>query len=192
MTSRWGYLIGVLIAFAGLILGIVIIASGASGIAGGLQQVRVPGEATLQLDEAGTYTIFHEQRSSLDGVVYSDTDVTGLSVTVTGPQGQKVPLNAPAASTTYAAGGREGYGMLTFDVETPGPYIIRASYPAGRTGDTAVLAVGSGFMKGLFGTVFGALAAIFGGFVIGLIVFIMTYVRRRPVRRARREKAASA
>src|SRR5262249_43393791 len=45
-------------------------------------RVVVPGDAELKLEEPGTYTIFHEYHSLVDGRIYTVEGVSGLTIDV--------------------------------------------------------------------------------------------------------------
>lgn len=54
-------------------------------------QVVVPGEMELTLD-SGSYTIFHERQSTVDGRIFSADGIAGLGVTLTSAAGEPVAL----------------------------------------------------------------------------------------------------
>jgi hypothetical protein len=143
----------------------------------GLTRFVVPGETTLTF-EAGTYTIFHEPQGVLDGKIYSSGSLSGLTVTVAGPDGNDVPLSA-AGSGRYSFGGHTGYSVFDFTAASPGPYVIAARYADDAPGPQTVLAVGAGFLSGLLTTIFGSLAIAFGGAIIAAIILVRTLVKRR-------------
>ena len=147
-----------------------------------LTQVVVPGEATLTLAQPGNYTIFHERESVVDGRVYSSGSLSGLRVTLRNAAGERVPLSGPAASTRYNFGGRSGVGIFEFKITEPGRYRLSAAYEGGRTEPRTVLAVGSGFVASLLATIFGALAFAFGGVILGAIIAVVVFVKRRKAR----------
>ena len=149
-----------------------------------LTQVVVPGEATLRLTEPGTYTIFHERRSVIDGRVYSSDRISGLRISLRNAQGERVPLSSPGVSSTYNLSGRSGAAIFSFEIKDAGTYRLTAAYDDGRAGPRVVLAVGTGFMAGLMATVFGTLAFAFAGIIAAIVIFVLVFRRRRRARQA--------
>jgi hypothetical protein len=149
----------------------------------GLEQVVVPGETELALD-AGTYTIFHEHRSVVDGRFYSAPEnVPGLRVrVVSAASGRELPVRPPGGDASYSIGGRSGVAIFSVDVPEPGRYRVSGDVPGG--GGPYVLALGSGFGRRLLTTILGAIAVALLSFVAALTVAIVTFVRRRRARGA--------
>jgi hypothetical protein len=143
----------------------------------GMTRVVVPGEQAVTL-EAGSYTIFHETHSVIDGVVYASPGLGGLVVTVTGPDGEAVPLEA-AGSGRYSFGGHTGYSVFDFTAPVAGDYVVAGRYQADGAGPETVIAVGAGFMSSLLGTIFGSLGIAFAGSIIAAALAVMTLVQRR-------------
>ena len=169
--------------FAGVVLLVGVIGFGAIlylGLRGlSMQRVVVPGSDELVLDEPGRYTIYHESRSVMGGRVYDVSDVSGLTVElVSAETGESIPLDAPGANTTYELRGRSGRGVLTFEVDRPGAYLLSAEYPAGA-GPETVLAVGRGLGTRIAMTVAGAIAVGIGSFLLAVAVVVVTCIRPR-------------
>lgn len=182
MPSRMGYLVALGVFGVGMIGFAAFLFFGLRGLGDELPRFVVPGTTELALNRTGTYTIFHESESVVDGRVYAPADVSGLSVEVVSAEtGQSIPLDTPGASSSYTLGGRSGTAVLTFEVEEPGPYRLIASYANG-SGPETVLAVGHGFGRRLFMTVAGAIAIAFGSAGIALAIAVVTFVRRRRAR----------
>lgn len=97
-----------------------------------LEQIIVPGFGEFDLPRAGTYTIFHEYESKVDGVIYHrhksthfliDMKVTELAT------GTEIPTIVVPTTETYQIGRREGVSWFAFTVERPGRYSLSAAYP---------------------------------------------------------------
>src|SRR3954469_17949926 len=75
-----------------------------------LVRVVVPGSSVLALDKPGAYTIFHEQKSFVDGQYYASKSVEGLRVVLVAEAGggAAVKLDEPSGSSSYSIGNREG------------------------------------------------------------------------------------
>ena len=149
-----------------------------------LEQVVVPGEAELALDP-GTYTIFHEHQSVVDGRYYSAPEaVPGLRVRVlSAATGEALPVRPPGATSSYSIGGRSGVAIFAFDVPKPGRYRVVADVSDGDEGPF-VLALGKGFGRRLVTTILAAIGIAFLSFVAAMWVAIATFIKRRRAARA--------
>jgi hypothetical protein len=181
-SPLWFVLAGV-IAVAGFVAAGFQIVSGIGAVEGRLMQVVMPGSSVLSLSQPGTYTIYHERHSIVDGRVYTSTDVGGLRVSMRGPGGGEVQLAPSSGGSTYKFGSREGRSIFSFSATTPGEYRITGALPDGRTEPKVVLAVESGLMGGMFQMIGGALGLAFGGLAIaGVLVFITLWQRSKAKR----------
>lgn len=181
MPGRKWYAVSAIVLVGGLVVAGLVLFSRLQGLGDELQQVMVPGEVELSLDRSGTYTIFHEYESMVEGRYYSSPEtITGLAVRVTsGARGTPVELRAPPVRATYSFGGRSGVSIFSFDIEGPGRYRVSAGYPDARTEPRIVLTVGRGFVTGLVRTILGAIGIAFGTFAIAGAIAVVTFVKRR-------------
>jgi hypothetical protein len=178
------YFIALVVAIAGWVGMGLILFSGISSMAGQMKRVLVPGQAELKLDKPGTYTIFHEHQSTMNGRVYNVENVSGLQITVRAlPGGTVVPLTR-GASSNYSYSGHAGRSLFNFEVRQPGTYQIIGAYSDGRKEPQTVLAISSGFLGGLIGTILGALAMAFGGMGLAIAIFVIVFIKRRRARQA--------
>jgi hypothetical protein len=148
----------------------------------GVIRMVVPGKIAMAL-QPGSYTVFHEYRAVVGGRYYETPEVSGLRVVVTTAQGTPVELGG-AAETRYTLPGHSGVSLLTFDIDTPGSYILSAGY-ADKNGPETVLAVGQGFIRRLFGLIGGTIAIAFAGLGSTIAIASVTYVKRRRAREAK-------
>jgi hypothetical protein len=191
MLSRFWYFAAFCIFVAGIVGAAFFGISRFGDLENALIRVVVPGEGVLDLNEAGTYTIFHESTGTVDGVVYSAADISGLRVALQSTEtGAEIPLARPTANASYNFGGSSGVGIFAFDIETPGPYRLSAAYDDGRAEPQAILSVASGFVSKLLGTIFGAIGIVFGSIVLAIVIAIVTFVRRRRARSTAPQPAA--
>jgi hypothetical protein len=147
-------------------------------------RVVMPGSIVVTLDAPGTYTIYHEADSVVDGKLYSAPNIAGLSVTVTGDgTGAQIPVAVPSMSSSYSVGGHSGKSVLAFEITAPGRYLLSGRYANGRSEPQTVLAVSRGFLGRLLGTIFGAIGAVGLGFIAALVLVLTTYFRRRRMLR---------
>ena len=178
--SRWYYGLAVLVMFAGMALFVVTIWKGLSAATSKLQQVAAPGQTEITLGERGEYTVFYEFKSVMDKRVYSSSEsVPGLEFKlVSKSTGAEVELKPTSVNSTYAIGGRSGKSIFDFQIDQPGVYVLTTAYPRGREGDDVVLAVGNGFTGGIFKTVVGGIAVMFGSIILSILIAVMTAVKR--------------
>jgi hypothetical protein len=151
-----------------------------------LTRVVVPGSSVLTLDKSGDYTIFHEEKSFVDGQYYASKSVEGLRVALTAEAGgAAVKIHVPTGSSSYSIGNREGTSIYNFTIDQPGRYRLTASLANGRTEPKAVLAVGQGMMSALLGMIFGMMGIIFGGLGVAGLVVLVTVLQRSKAARNR-------
>lgn len=180
--SRLWYLLAIAIFVAGMAGMGAFLSSQLSGLGDDLEQMVVPGEREFEL-EAGSYTIFHERVSIVNGRIYN-ADGTGLGVTLTSTSGAPVTLTLTSTSSSYEFAGRRGAAVLQFEIRTPGAYLLSAAYREGAAGPETVLAIGSGFAGNLLLTLLGAFAISLIGIGLGLFVGWGVFYRRREAGRA--------
>jgi hypothetical protein len=159
--------------------------SGLSGIGDLIVRFVVPGSGEVTLVETGTYTIFHEQESVIDGRVFSAPTIGGLAVTVTEEaSGAAIPVRPPGMHATYAVGGHSGVSVLAFDVARPGPYRVTGAYDSGRAEPRTVLAVDLGFFGRLWRTLLAGFGLVLATAIAAPTIAAITYFRRRRMLRA--------
>jgi hypothetical protein len=185
MQSKVGYWLAPIPLILGLALAGWLAWTEVAALQNALVRFVVPGTSVLNLDAPGTYTIYHEADSVVDGKLYSAPNIAGLSVNVTAEaSGQQMAVVVPGFSSSYSVGGHSGKSVLAFDIATPGRYRLAAAYSGGQSGPQTVLAVSRGFFGRLIGAIFGAIAAVFAGFIAALVLVLTTYFRRRRMLRA--------
>ena len=188
--SWWYASIGVALALAGVGLFAYFLVHGIFHLTDSLTQVVVPGQAQLSLNPPGTYTIFLEEQSVVDGRIYSTTEsVDGLKCTVASQsENQQIPLRRPGMSVTYNVHGRSGRSVLAFPVKVAGQYTLFCNYPLETRGPQTVVAVGAGVGEKLTQTVLWSLVSMFGGMGSGALVIALIIMKRR----AAEEKLAAS
>jgi len=81
MPGRKWYAVSAIVLVGGLVVAGLVLFSRLKGLGDELRQVMMPGEAELSLDRSGTYTIFHEHESIVEGRYYSSPEaIAGLAV----------------------------------------------------------------------------------------------------------------
>jgi threonine dehydrogenase-like Zn-dependent dehydrogenase len=176
MRSPLWFVVAGVIAIAGFVAAGLYLWPRLGSIDAGMIRVVVPGDATLDLGKAGTYTIFHEKQSVVDGRFYASDSVSGLRVDVIAEAtGAPVRLE-PATSTSYSMGSRQGTSIFAFTVEQPGRYRLTTNLAGGQ----AVLAIGQGMLGTMFALVGGTIAIAFAGLALaGIIVALAIWQRMK-------------
>lgn len=183
--SLWYISIGAVLFFLGIGLFVYFLFSGIVHITDSLTQIVVPGRAELTLTTPGTYTVFLEEQSVVNGRIYSSKEaVNGLQCSVVSlPGKQKIVLRRPTTSTTYAVGGRNGRSVLEFQVLETGQYEFACDYPDETKGPEAVVAVGKGVSARILRTIGLSFVAIFGGVICGGAVVVAVFVMRERAKK---------
>lgn len=181
-AGRTWYLVAVLVALAGLVVAGLVVWRTLSEAGADIQRLVVPGQAELVLDPPGTYTIYYEHRSVVDGRVFATagTDVSALQVSVEEvATGEGVSLTPPSGNVQYEFGAHAGRAVFNFPVEEPGGYLISAGYPEGSAGPEVVLAVGQGVGRRIATGLLAGIGIPFVAFGLAVAIAVVTYVRRR-------------
>jgi outer membrane protein OmpA-like peptidoglycan-associated protein len=181
MRLRTGYVVCAAIAIGGVAAGIFNVVHQLRGIAGGLQQVVVPGDHDIALTHVGRHTIFHEERAVVGGRYFaSDRELSGVKLRLQSlPAGREIALDAPAMRTQYSLADRAGSSIATFRIETPGTYRLSAWYPDSDSNRTAVLAIGYGIEHRLLLATVGSFGIVGLATIASAAIAIATYVRGR-------------
>ena len=187
--SRLWYLLPVVVVVGALLAMGAFLTDRLSSLGDGLVQIVVPGKMELML-EPGSYLVFHERRSTVDGRIFSVEDVTDLGVTLASVAGQPVALAPTSWSSSYELAGRSGSAVLEFEIENPGAYVLSAAYREGVAGPQTVLAVGRAFGSNLLLTVLGSLVIVFAGLGLAIAIGWKIFVKRGAARGAGEDQAA--
>jgi hypothetical protein len=186
--SVWYYGLAVLVILIGFLAFAGFIYSGVSNIESGLVQMTAPGNADLDLKEPGEYTLFYENHSFFNGSIFNTAEqIPALQIRVSEKASGQTLATYPASGSTYSMGGRTGRSVMAFKVEKPGVYRINASYPK-EPGPEVVLAVGKGFIDGIFYFIFAAVALLFGSIAVAAIISYITYSRRKKALLSQKEE----
>jgi hypothetical protein len=174
MRSPLWFVVAGLIAIVGFVASGLYLWPRVGAADAGLIRVVVPGSTTLDLAKPGTYTIFHEKRSVVDGRFYAFDSVSGLSVEII-TEATSAPVRLePAGGTKYSVGSRQGVSIFAFTIDQPGRYRMTSS----TTGGQAVLAIGQGVVGGIFALVGGTIAIAFTGLALAGIIVALTIWQR--------------
>jgi hypothetical protein len=180
--SRAWYLVSGAIVIATIAIFAYVLSSRLSALTDQLMQLMVPGQVDLNLVQTGTYSIFHERQSVIDGQLLHSNDIAGLRVSVRSASNTDVPLAMPKASATYSIGGRSGVAIFEFVIREPGTYRLNAEYDGGRALPRAVLTIGLDFVGELTATILGSIAIMFAGLIGAAALAVVVFVKRRRAR----------
>jgi hypothetical protein len=186
MRSPVWFVVAGLIALAGFVGAALYLMPRLGAAEAGMMRVVVPGTAQLMLDKPGTYTIYHEKKSTVDGRYYASENVDGLGLALAAEAtGAPVKLDEPKTSTSYTIGNRSGSSIYAFTLDQPGRYRLTSTLAGGRGDAKAVLAIDQGTFGAMVRTIFGAIAIVFAGLgVAGAIVFAVVWQRSKAARPA--------
>jgi hypothetical protein len=180
------YVVGALVIVAGFVVGGLQCVQGFSALDGWLTRVTVPGTEAITLDEPGTYTIYHEHETILDGELYSSADAHPgeLDYALTNKAtGEAVALSVPTMDETYTFMQRQGAAIMLFTIEAPGDYELTATYRDGRTEPRLVLAIGRSVLKRVFAWMVKSFAFVGTGIIVGVVIIVVTAIGRSRARR---------
>lgn len=178
--GRVGYLIALAIFLAGAIPSALAFSSGLSGLTEGLIRVIVPGETVVTLDKSGTYTVFHENPSVVDGQTFSSSvPPNALQVSITSEGGDSITMGPAGGTFTYNLSGRSGVSIGSLRVDEPGDYVLAATYSAAGPTEQTVIALGHEKGKATIKTVFGAIGFFASGGIATIIAIVILVLRSR-------------
>jgi hypothetical protein len=195
--KRWYWIGGLLIA-AGIAAAIALLAVWAvrtSDTVDKFARVRVPPEgATTGLDfkKAGTYTIYYEWRSEVDGQRIDNGDHTPpsqLAIEVTGPDGKVQQTASEDEDITFSFNDKVGRAVQKVDIPAPGSYVMKVSSNAT---DPFAIAVGKGVIRTIVPFALIGLGSFLLGLALGLTAIIVTAVKRGRRKRERRATEQAA
>lgn len=179
--GRAFYLLALLPPICGIVALIFVVTTRLPMLDDGLKQIVVPGARELVL-QPGDHTVFLETHSVVDGRAYSTDGVPGLSVHVEAADGTPVAMRTSFGNASYSMGSRQGQSINVFRIDQAGTYKVSADYD-GADGPKTVIAVGQGFMAGIFISVLMAIGSLFLGMILGAAILVTVFLLRRRVRR---------
>ncbi|HET7481452.1 MAG TPA: hypothetical protein VFK89_01195 [Actinomycetota bacterium] len=186
--SRAWYWLPVLVVLLIGVPSVLTLVGGIRGIGSGLQRITAPGQETLHL-ESGTYTVFYEYVSEIDGQpIRTPRDIAGLDITVTPADGgAPLTVSGESGSMNYTLSGRAGYSVAEFGVVTEGDYVVSADLGSSRLASpNFVLALGKDKVKSTIRTVGGAIGSIFSAIAALIAWVVIFFIRLANKRRATR------
>ena len=182
-------ILGILVGAVGVLGFMYFIFAGLIGMRDNMTQYIMPGSHEVVL-QPGSYTIFHEYRTVVNGVVYNNAQMpSSLSCQlVEDGTGKPVQL-LTSGGGSYQFGSRYGSSLMSFEVAHPGKYVLSATYASGG-GSAVILTIGKGLKHFAFSTLIPSLASIFGGCGIGGILLVIGIILLATKKKEKRNSAA--
>jgi hypothetical protein len=169
--STAGYRLAVVIAVMGLVAGA---AWGITAYLGMQRQiddfvrVSIPGQAVVSIPEAGGRVLYYEGPESIS--------LTDLAPHVRAPDGTAVRVQDYGLDLRYdAPGGGVGRAIGAFEADSPGRYEVRID---GTAPPGAEVAIGETIANSKLGSIVGAVLLILGSLGAGVVLTIVTAIRR--------------
>ena len=198
------YWLGALLLAGGLLGGLALAVAGFLSLKntvddfGRFKVTNGQGSATVSFEKPGTYTIYYESHSKVcqdltqsgsgcttETVRGSKSPPAGLSITIS-KDGQDLDVSEAKNSFDYTLGDYTGKAVGSVKVDEPGAYSMVVQ--TRREGDFAI-ALGKDIVSIIVPWLIGALALAVLGVILGLLVLILTGVKRG---RRKREAAMAA
>ena len=165
----WAPIILVVTAVIGIMMIVLSVGTIADTI-GGFKSVDAGESIEVKLSK-GEYFVFAAGPTS--------TVIAGVSVGITDPRGNEVLPKENSASYSAEVDGTRYESIGSFDVTTTGTYSVQAQGPAGSSASLGQIPAGKAFALLAGGIAVGSL-----GFVLALVVLIVTIVRRNRAKRS--------
>ncbi len=182
MRSPLWFVVAGVIAVAGFVAAGLYLWPRFASVEAGMIRIVAPGSASITLEKPGSYTIFHEKQSVMDGKYYASDTAAGLQVELVAEEsGAPVRIVAPVGRTSYSMGDRKGESIFIFTIDRPGRYRLTT----GVTGERVVLAIGQRIFGTIFTLVAGTIAIASAGLAIaGIIVALVIWQRSKAPAKA--------
>lgn len=169
--STAGYRLAVAIAVVGLVAGAGWGITAYLGIQRQIDdfvRVGVPGQAVVSIQEAGGRVLYYEGPEPMP--------LTDLAPQVRAPDGAAVRVEDYDLDLRYdAPDGGVGQAIGMFEGDSPGRYEVRID---GTASPGAEVAIGETIANSKLGSVVGAVLLILGSLGVGVVLTIVTAVRR--------------
>jgi hypothetical protein len=188
------------IVFGGILLavGLALTAFGLASFfgnrtAGGLEQIKAPGKATVKIDNAGSIIIYQEETSPIGSRApsYDSAPLRRMKVAVSHENGQDVAVVPVDSTEIYEVGNRKGISVWKFEAPVAGNYTVETELTSGMQGEFDI-AVGPSNMSGALSSLLVFFIGIVGGGVLdtlGTVLIVIGFVMRSTSKRQQQEVA---
>jgi hypothetical protein len=145
---------------------------------------------TVEFENSGTYTIYYEWESEVDGrTISGDEDPPrGLEITVTDESGEEIELDERDVDETYELPDFSGRALYEIDIDESGSFRFDVQTREENPDDFAI-AIGKGALASIVPFVLGGVGVGLLGVILGVLMIVITLVKRK---RFKRRAAASA
>ncbi len=189
MKSPLWFVVAGVVALAGFAAAILYVVPRIGSLEAPMQRVVVPGSFVLDLTQVGAYTIYHEDKTFVDGQYYESKLPSGIKINlINETTGAEIELRTIDASVTYQSAGRRSVSILAFNADKPGRYRLSAGTPLGQQVTKTVLSIQQGtwkdFARRLFRLIGGAFAIGFGGLALAGAILGVTIWQRMKAKKA--------
>jgi len=170
-----GFWVALVIFLVSAIVGIVMIVVSVGSIANTINdfaEIDVPQSAQVQLS-SGEYWVF-------EGTTLNSLAAGSVDVTVTDPNGSSLNLSSDFNQYNATSSGQQFTSLGKFNVPSAGVYTFETAGPSDAT-----VRVGRLPISRIVGLLFGGIAVGAIGFLVAVILFIVTLVRRGSAKKRR-------
>lgn len=173
IAPHWAwFLLGPVILMVGIIASVAMLVVGALSVGEGLERIPAPGSGVVSFEEAGSHTVFWEQRGVMQAQVPA-----GLAVVITPAAGGEPLSQSSGMNFTYNNNNVAGRNFTRVEVPSPGEYKVDVTVPEGAAGSGQV-ALGGNPAGRVLGAIFGSMAVGGISFVLCLVILIVVAVKR--------------
>jgi hypothetical protein len=179
--AGWWYGVSAGVGVLGVVVAGVVGVRGISALSDrvdGFDRALIPGAATVEIEDPGDYTIYHEYPGADDDSERGIIDVA-FEATLTDPDGGEVELEPYDAHITYSFGDHQGVAMYSFTAPEAGNYELVT------TGGPGNAAVGRGIGRGIVASVLLAVGIGLGTILAAVIMAVVVAIQRGRDRRRR-------
>jgi uncharacterized Tic20 family protein len=173
--SYW-YFVAILLFIAPMIFGGSLVYSAFSSNFSGGMRLRVPGETTLEVEEAGTYVFLYETsvfaQKEISAIRYGrDFEIAMMDLST----GQGLRLRPPEFRATETYGARVRMPVAEVEFDTSGNYYaeVAGEFP----GNDSLLVRRTDF-AGMINAMVSGFVLLFIGFITGPIMALVVFIKR--------------
>jgi hypothetical protein len=182
-TAPVWYTIGALVIIVGMTTSVIGVINDFRTLETAFIRFVAPGSSRLDLTKPGLYEIYYEYRSEVNGEIFDTAETTDVKCTIKG-RGRPLEIASAGLTAEYDFGRHAGKAVAQFSVPAPGTYVIDCRHPDGK-GERIALAIAPLVAADFFISLLKWLSLAFATIGIGLVILIVTLVRRalptRPV-----------